>query len=127
MISYSVIVPKDVYPKPSNNELTAAYILMDYFKADVKFIPRNNCKTPDLLTKHTEWELKTPIGNGKRNLQHVVSRALKQSRNIIIDTRFSKMNSEKIKSHLAAEIKKNSRIKRLLLINKQKKVIEICK
>ena len=28
---YSVIVPKSVFPKPSPREMSAAYILMDYF------------------------------------------------------------------------------------------------
>ena len=47
--NYSVIIPRDVFPKPDKKEMSAAYILLDYFKADVKFIPRNNCRTPDLL------------------------------------------------------------------------------
>ncbi|MBR5027301.1 hypothetical protein IKX64_01765 [Candidatus Saccharibacteria bacterium] len=123
--NYSVIVPKDVCPKPSNKELTAAYVLMEYFKSDVRFIPRNNCKTPDLMIKRTEWELKAPVGNGKRNMQHTISRALKQSRHIIVDIRFSKASSEKIKNQLIAEVKKNRRIKKLLLIDKKGKVVEI--
>ena len=27
---YSVIVPKDVFPKPSPREMSAAYVLLDY-------------------------------------------------------------------------------------------------
>lgn len=122
---YSVIIPKDVFPKPNKKEMSAAYILLDYFKTDIKFIPRNNYKTPDLLINKIEWELKTPTGSGKRNLQHTVSRAIKQSKYIIIDARFSSIHISKIKSHLSAEIKKNKQIKRLLLIDKQKNVVEI--
>ena len=122
---YSVIIPQTVYPKPSFREISAAYILAEYFKVDIEFIPRNNCKTPDLLINHTEWELKAPTGNGKRNLQHTISRAIKQSQYIIIDARFSKNHISKIKSHLSAEIKKNKQIRRLLLIDKQKNVVEL--
>lgn len=124
---YSIIIPRNVFPKPDEKEMSAAYILSDYFKTDVKFIPRNNCKTPDLLIDRIEWELKAPIGSGKRNLQHTVSRAIKQSKYIIIDARFSKIHISKIKNHLSAEMKKNKQIKRLLLIDKQKSVIEILK
>lgn len=122
---YSVIIPKDVFPKPDKKEMSAAYLLLEYFKTDIRFIPRNNCKTPDLLINRVEWELKAPTGSGKRNLQHTVSRAIKQSSYIVIDARFSKIHISKIKSHLSAEIKKNKQIKRLLLINKQKNVVEI--
>lgn len=122
---YSVIIPKDVFPKPDKKEMSAAYLLLEYFKTDVRFIPRNNCKTPDLLINRVEWELKAPTGSGKRNLQHTVSRAIKQSSYIVIDARFSKIHISKIKSHLSAEIKKNKQIKRLLLIDKQKNVVEI--
>ena len=121
----SVIIPKDVFPKPDKKEISAAYILLNYFKTDIKFIPRNNCKTPDLLINKIEWELKAPTGSGKRNLQHTVSRAVKQSKYIIIDVKFSKIHIFKIKSHLSAEIKKNKQIKRLLLIDKQKNIVEI--
>ena len=105
--------------------MSAAYLLLEYSKTDVRFIPRNNCKTPDLLINRVEWELKAPTGSGKRNLQHTISRAIKQSSYIVIDARFSKIHISKIKSHLSSEIKKNKQIKRLLLIDKQKNVVEI--
>ena len=124
-LEYSVIVPRSVIPMPSKQEMSAAYILSDFFKTDVKFIPRTNHKTPDLLINDIEWELKAPTGDGKRNLQHTVSRAIKQSRYIIVDVRFSKLHISKIKSKLTLEMKKNKQIKRLLLIDKQKKVVEI--
>lgn len=40
----SVIVPRSVIPIPNKNELTAAYIISDYFKSDVMFVPRSNHK-----------------------------------------------------------------------------------
>ena len=123
--NYTVIVPETYFPKPSPREMSAAEILKDYFKADVKFIPRNNCKTPDLLINQVEWELKSPTGSGKRNLQHTLNRALKQSCYIIVDARFSKIHISKIKNHLLSEIKRNKRIKRLVLIDKQKNTVEI--
>ena len=122
---YSVIIPREVHPKPSAKEISAAYILLEYFGKDIKFVARNNGKTPDFLIGGKYWELKSPTGDGKRNLQHTLSRALKQSQYIIIDTRFSKIHITKIKNYLTNEKQKNKQIKNLLLIDKQKNVIEI--
>ena len=123
--NYSVIIPKNVYPKPSAKEISAAYILLDFFNKNIQFVARNSSKTPDFLIDNKYWELKSPTGDGKRNLQHTVSRALKQSSYIIVDARFSKIHIVKIKSYLENEKSKNKQIKKLLLINKQKNVIEI--
>ena len=78
-ISYSVIVPSNIHPKPSIKELSAAYILLEYFQKNIVFIPTTNSKSPDFLIGNKYWELKSPTGDGKRNLQHTISRALKQS------------------------------------------------
>ena len=123
--NYSVIIPKELYPKPSNREMTAAYILIDFFNSDIKFVVRNDNKTPDFLIKGKYWELKSPTGNGKYNLQHALRNAAKQSENIIIDARFSKIHINKIKNELNYQFKHSKNIKRLLLIDKQKNMVEI--
>ncbi len=87
-----VIIPSEVKPKPSETEISAAYILADFFQADVKFIPRENHKTPDYLIDGVKWELKSPTGTGKYNIQHCLQDALKQSSYIIIDVRASKQH-----------------------------------
>ena len=122
---YSVIVPREVNPKPSAREMSAAYILNDFFKSDVKFVVRSDNKTPDFLIKGLYWELKSPTGNGKYNLQHALRSAAKQSENIIIDARFSKIHINKIKNELSYQFRHSRNIKRLLLIDKQKNVVEI--
>jgi hypothetical protein len=125
--NYSVIVPKDVYPKPSDREMSAAYILNNYFRSDIKFVVRTNNKTPDFIIKGLYWELKSPTGNGKYNLQHALRNAVKQSENIIIDARFSKSHINRIRSELEYQFRRSNNIRRLLLIDKQKNVIEIFK
>ena len=92
-----VIIPSDVVPQPSDIEISAAYILSEYFDADIRFIPRENYKTPDFLIEGIKWELKSPTGTGKYNIQHCLQDALKQSTYVIIDSRRSKQNMEKIR------------------------------
>lgn len=98
---------------------------MEYFRKDIKFVARNQGKTPDFLIGNQYWELKSPTGDGKRNLQHNVGRALKQSQYIVIDARQSKIRITKIKNYLTNERNKNKQIKKLILIDKQKNVIEL--
>ena len=119
-----VIIPSEVKPKPSETEISAAYILADFFQADVKFIPRENHKTPDYLIDGVKWELKSPTGTGKYNIQHCLQDALKQSSYIIIDVRASKQHMEKIKHELHHQFSLTKKIDRLLMINKARKVVE---
>lgn len=122
---FSVIIPGDIYPAPNRRELSAARILTDYLKSNVTCLHRANHKTPDFLCAGLYWELKTPTGTGKYNLQHALRSAAKQSPNVIIDARFSKLHISKIKSELNYQLRRSDNIKRLLLIDKSQKVIDL--
>lgn len=51
MRSYRVIIPINLKPSPSRNEISAAELLAKHFKANVEFIVRSNHKTPIFLLK----------------------------------------------------------------------------
>lgn len=125
--NYSVIIPTDIYPKPSQKELSAAYILANHFKTTIKFVPRSNKKTPDFLIKDSYWELKSPTGSGKHNIQHNIQDAASQSNNIIIDSRQSKMHPKKFKNEVQHQFNIIKKAKKLILIDKSNKCIEIFK
>ncbi len=122
---YSVLIPLEVNPRPLDKEITAAYILADFFKTDVIFIPRENQKTPDYLINGIKWELKSPMGKGKYNIQHCLKDALQQSTYIVIDTRYSKQHMEKISHELQHQMNLTRKIDRLLMITKTGKAVEI--
>lgn len=119
----SVIIPSAVYPKPSHREIEAAYILLNYFQADIEFVPRAGHNTPDFLIKGEYWELKTPTGTGKYNVQHALKSASRQAENIIIDARYSKQHIAKIKNEICYELKEVQKIKKILLIDKKKNIL----
>ena len=125
--NYRVIVPCSVYPLPSKDELSAATILLDYFKSDIIFIPRRTYSTPDFEVNGEIWELKTPRGKGKYNIQHAMRSALRQSDRIVIDIRFHKMNATKAIRDIKHQAElSQSKLKRLIVITKfSKKVLEI--
>ena len=106
--------------------MSAAYILLNYFKTDIKFVPRSNQKTPDFLINGLHWELKTPVGTGKYNIQHLLHSVIQQSKNIIVDARYSKMHLSRIVSELKRHSTLTTKgINNLIVITKGKKILVI--
>lgn len=127
MKSYRVIIPTELKPSPARYEVSAATLLANYFKADVEFVVRSNHKTPDFLINDVAWELKSPTGNGKRNIQRQLQTGMKQSRNIVFDARRSKIHIARIKHILNYQFHTTKSLERMLLIDKNKNVIELTK
>lgn len=125
MPRYRVILPTNLKPSPARYELTAAQLLAEYFKADVEFISRSNQKTPDFRIDGIKWELKSPTGSGKRNIERQLQTGVRQSKNIVFDARRSKIHITKIKASLNHQFKLAKSIKRIVLIDKSKNVIEL--
>ena len=125
MSKYNFTIPPNVQPRPTQDEINVAIILLKHFKQNIRFIPRQTCHTPDLEIGNIRWEIKSPTGSGKRNVQHQIHRALKQSKNIIFDARNSKLRITKIRGDLIRYAAENQNIKRLILIEKDEKVVVI--
>jgi len=127
MAKYRVIVPVDLKPSPALYEITAASLLAKYFKTDVEFVLRSNQKTPDFLINGIKWELKSPTGDGKYNVQHQIKAAAKQSSNVIFDARRSKMHMTRIRHEINRHFMHTNPVKRLILIDKSKHIVELSK
>ena len=125
MPEYKVIIPVGLKPSPAPHELSAAALLASHFQADVEFILRSNQKTPDFLIDGLRWELKSPTGSGKNNIERQLQTGLKQSRNIIFDARRSKIHISKIRDEIGRQFKLARNIRRLILIEKSKAAVEI--
>lgn len=125
MSRFKLIIPADLRPRPERFEIEVAGILADFFRADVTFIIRSMSKTADVEIHGIEWEIKSPIGKGRRNIQHQFNRAMKQSNNVVFDARRSKIDIRKIRSELRRQAIMTKGLKRLLLITKQGGVEEI--
>ena len=115
----NVIVPTNVNPYPERFEIEAASIIAEYMDADAVFLARNMAKTPDIVIKNIEWEIKSPLGKGKHVIEDQIKRASTQSLYIIIDARRCKLHMAKIRSHLKLQVSVRPKIKQVLLINKQ--------
>ena len=125
-----VIIPGNHPNPPEPHEVDAAIILSRHFRCTVEFLtPVDDYmrKTADIVMLGVEWEIKSPIGASKSTIGNQFSVASRQSRNIIIDTRRTSLEYEMIEKKVLSEIKKRSRTKRVILIDKFEKVIEFSK
>lgn len=94
----------------------------------VELLAEGLLPTADLRLDGIEYELKSPERFNANTLQHTISDALRQSPNIIIDTsRMKKVRDYQVQRFLISQIYKNTHIKRLLMITKQGKIVDIMK
>ena len=125
---YKIHIEEDGKSNPRPHELAAAQIIAQHFGSDVIFLRRLSSKTPDLyiLKTNIRWELKSPEGSGKHTIQNNLRNASRQSENIILDLRRSKLAEKQAISRTNEFVKnEHSKIKRLKIITKQNRIIDI--
>lgn len=120
MREYRKIIPRGVVPR--GFEMSAVDILIGYFGCDIEFLMTGSSKTPDIRVGNVLWEIKSPEGKGKNNIQHQFHRGMKQSSNMIIDARRSKMDVRKIRRELKRQAQMTRGLKRLVFITKEEKI-----
>ena len=121
----SIIVPDDVSHLPEPHEMAVARLLSAYFKKDVTFIKRAYSKTADIKIGHTEWEIKSPTGSGKHNIQHKLQEAAKQSKNVVLDASRSKIHQKRFTAEAKHQFTIVRSIKRMIIIEKSKNIVDI--
>lgn len=115
---------------PKEHERNAAIIIANHFQSDILFIRKGIGKTPDLMVvkTHQIWELKSPLGNGKRTISNNLRDAAHQSSKVILDLSRCKMNNinamSRINEFLASG---DAHLNNLLVIDKSGKAIDILK
>ena len=123
-----VIIPLGHPNPPEQHEIDAAMILASHYNTKVEFIvPVDDYlrKSADLIMSGVEWEMKSPIGYSKATIENQFRRASKQSKNMVIDTRRTKLDDKDIEKAILRETKKPSAIKRVILINKFGEIVVI--
>ncbi len=70
------------------------------------------------------WEIKAPIGTGKKNIENIMQGAAEQSRNIIVDLFRSKLSEDEAIKGYDQYFKRSKRIKRLKIIKKNREIID---
>ena len=124
-MKYEVIIKTNLEDRPEDHELSAALILATHFKTDVIFLRPEFRKTPDIEIKGRRWEIKSPRGNSKKTIENNLRTARNQSKNIILDLRRVKLHQQKAISRMNFFLSGPHRFKKMLVITKTGKVIEI--
>ena len=127
-IEYKIIEALNETDPPKEHEKRATKIIAQYFKSDIMFNRKTNSSSPDLTIIKTNqiWELKSPLGNGKRTMANNLRDAARQSKLVIVDLSRCKMNNQNALSRIKGFVNGgDSSIKKLLVIDKNKKVLEI--
>lgn len=122
-----IIIPAGMKPSPRQHEIDVANILAEHFKADVEFIPTTSRRTPDFMLNGISWELKSPQGKGRNNIERQLKYAGHQSPNVIIDASRSKMHANKVRREVEYQFRLVKSVKRLLFISRTGKVFEMTK
>lgn len=123
--SYAVIIPAEMKPRPKAHEESAAAILSRHFSSDVHFLLTAGQGTPDISIRGVEWEMKSPIGDGRNTIQKTLRSASKQSQNVVIDLRRSKLHQLRALGYINQFVVRPSAIKRLIVVTKSGKILEI--
>jgi hypothetical protein len=108
--------------------VAVAWVLANYYRCTIEFlqpIASYKTKTPDIVMNGIMWEIKSPTGNSQKSTVEYQFKGLKQSRNLIIDGRRTKLNDTFIKAQIALEITRHSRVGRILFITKADEIIEL--
>ena len=112
---------------PEKHEFETAKYFAEKGK-DIVFIRPSgmpDVHTPDIMMDGVEWEIKCPEGKSKRTIEENFRKAVKQSRYIIFDLRWIKVEENQCLSQLQKEYDFRHYLKRLLVIRKNSELTEI--
>ncbi len=97
---------------------------------DIELIPKSDKQgehKPDIRMEKLLLEMKSPKGGGGQLIKNTIQRALKQSPNVIIDLRCTKRHQTKCLRELKSQFDNSKTIKRLKIITKARKSIDMMK
>ncbi|MDR2600034.1 MAG: hypothetical protein LBC73_07135 [Oscillospiraceae bacterium] len=123
-----VIIPTDYPNPPEPHEIDIAYILASHYQTTVKFIvPVDDYKrkSADIMMLGVEWEIKSPTGDSKSTIRNQFRRASKQSKNIIIDIRRTNLRYKSIEKEVLFQIKERPYLKKVIIVDRSEKVLEV--
>ena len=102
-------------------------LLFTEMGVDIELIPKSEKKgvhAPDIVMNGLRWEMKSPKGEGKYLMQNTIQKAIKQSRNVIVDLRRAKRSQERCLQELEKEFDSSKSLQKLKVITKSRKILD---
>lgn len=121
------LIQNKVHLEPHEYATVKIFLEQGY---DVELIPRSQIKgmhRPDIKVDGAEWEMKAPKEDGRYTIKNIIQSASHQSANIIIDLRRCKMDEVKAFKEIARYFKLSKRIRRIKVIGRDEKILDLKK
>ena len=118
------IIPNGVSLEKHENDTIVFFTNLGY---DIELIPPSNtpkAKTLDFMMGGKAWEMKSPQGKSRATVEHAFKRAAKQSENIIIDLRRTKIPTNQANISLEKLFKTSRRIRNLKVITREQELLD---
>lgn len=94
---------------------------------DIELIPPSNnprTKSADFIMVGIEWEMKGTQGDSRHTLERHFKKARRQSKNVIFDLLYSKMDEEKAIKFLEKCFYQSRSCKKMIIITKSRKRLD---
>ena len=102
-------------------------LLFTEMGVDIELIPKSEKRgvhAPDIVMNGLRWEMKSPKGEGKYLMQNTIQKAVKQSRNVIVDLRRAKRSQERCLQELEKEFVSSKNMQKLKVITKSRRILD---
>ncbi|MCL2869460.1 hypothetical protein FWF48_01455 [Candidatus Saccharibacteria bacterium] len=120
-------ITKEIGAAPEKHEQRTTDVLALAGFDVVFLVPIPGQKTPDIKMSNLKWEIKCPKGKGKHLIHNTVHRAAAQSSNIIVDLYRIKIPEAKVLVGIVKYSNELKNIKRVKVIDKSRKIIDLKK
>ncbi len=121
------IVPYGVYPERHEYETAEVFLKLGLDLQFIRPVDTKKSSAPDVIIQGEEWEMKSPTGKSKYTIQNQFRRAAKQSHNLILDIRRLKIPTAFAKREIEKQFTIRRSIKKLKIITKTGKIIDLYK
>ena len=121
------ITPNGVSLEKHENDTVVFFTNLGY---NIELLPPSNtpkAKTPDFMMDGKAWEMKSPQGKSRVTVEHAFKRAAKQSENIIIDLRRTKIPTDQAKTALEKLFGSSRRVRNLKVITREQQLLDFKK
>ncbi|WP_165046226.1 MULTISPECIES: hypothetical protein [unclassified Adlercreutzia] len=121
-----IIVPPDANVWPHEMETARALAKSGLIVEFIRRSEEQHVASADVLIDGVKWEMKAPTSSSMKSLQRNLHKALHQSPCVIIDSRRMKgVPDRAIEHELRMLSDKFKNLRRLKLVNRQRKVLDI--
>ena len=117
----------DVRTEP-DEENTIKYLLQFGFNIDfIRPMSTKGAKNPDIFMMGSIWEIKTPSSSSESTIKLRFRTASEQATKIVFDLRGVKNAPEKVKNQIIELFKKDGKVRRMMIIDKDGRLLDLIK